>query len=209
MAGRGLVWSAVVGVLITAAGCGGESSGASSATGGVGAAAAAIGGDGPSSGGASSGGVAAGGSHSVGGSETGGMGVGDPPPECMAPCVWALVAPCRPQGEWECREQTEGTVTVACSPGSDWGYVFDHEAGSVVFVGPDGELCYTIEVDPADSSSVYRDAAGVEVARLSYVDSAAGTISMSCADGSPAVVSAPDAPACDPWVMHCTEGTCD
>ena len=105
--------------------------------------------------------------------------------------------------------QTEGTLTVACSPDSDWGYVHDHEAGSVVFVGPDGELCYTIEVDPTDSSSVYRDAAGVEVARLSYVDSAAETISTDCADGSPAVISVMDDPACEPWMVNCAEGTCD
>ncbi len=196
--GRERTWAAALWIVAILAGCGGESSDPSTTTGGTTASGGVTAGD-ASTGSASAGGVAA------GGSDSGGTGVGDPPPECMAPCIWALVSPCRPPGT--CTVETSDTAVVGCSPDSDWGYVYDVAAGTVEFAGPDGNLCYTIVQE--ENASIYRDAAGNLVASLEHVDPEAGTYSTTCADGSPTVVSGLDDPACAAWDLDCAEGACE
>jgi hypothetical protein len=160
-------------------------------------------------------GPASGGSTGIGGSSTGGqdggvVGTGGegttdgPPPECYAPCLWALVADCRPAGA--CTSEDRGDLRILCDSASSWRYENDTFISTTTVLGRDGSLCYVVE--NTNSMPTYLDADGNVVVTLDLGTRVDGRYLATCADGTQ-YYSDHNAPECLAWAMvTCTEGVC-
>lgn len=156
-----------------------------------------------------------GGGTGVGGSSTGGqdggvVGTGGgsttdgPPPECYAPCLWALVSDCRPAGA--CTSDERGDLRILCDSASSWRYEYDTFVSETTVLGQDGSLCYVVE--NTNSTPTYLDADGNVVVTLGLGTRVDGRYLATCADGTQ-YYSDHNAPECLTWAMPaCTEGVC-
>jgi hypothetical protein len=146
-----------------------------------------------------SGNDAAGGADGVGGAI-------DPAlPGCYFPCLWELIARCRPVSR--CTTEVRGDLEVSCDPDSQW----RNETNTVTYVinvtSQTGAPCYT--ATGVDGIWTYLDGAGTYVATVRYADAdSRGFYPVECADGTTGS-SNHEAPGCEVFAgPECTPGVC-
>ena len=196
--------------LLSPAACGSTGEDASHSNRGAGGSSSAIGSGGAVGGGQPTGGAdsAGTGGQPSGGASGTGAAAGSAPAECYAPCLWELIAPCRPPGECT-RENVDGG-RIHCSPDSDWRMV-DEFGGQRTVYGPDGSLCYTTQAGASTATAIsdeYRDASGNLVATVDQSFDGTSVLT-TCASGTPMVSTHPFADECEPWApRECIYGDC-
>jgi hypothetical protein len=181
------------------AGEGGPGGAASTGTGGTaGEAPSPIGGAAPDSG-SSAGGVPHSGS---GGAVPDGGPIADasgdrpvPGPECIAPCIWELIEPCRPTGP--CTRTVDGSTIYACyADGATTVATSEHRYDYM----PDGSLCYSVDY-ATDGGQVWHDGNGTVVATLTRNEDGSETVACGGDEyrtdiDTPECQAALDAPEC-------------
>ena len=206
--GRGaeLALAAVLAIGGAVGGCGSNDDDDDAAQGGSGGQAATTGG--ASGGIASTGGLppdsGSGGRTLDGGDATdaaGGRPV--PGPECIAPCIWELMEPCRPTGP--CVRTIEETTARHCYAD---GVTEVSSAEHRYYYMPDGSPCYS--VDFTGGAQVWHDGSGATIATLTS-DDVDGSQTVVCGGNeyhvdvnTPECQAALDAPECE--MGECTAG---
>jgi hypothetical protein len=118
-----------------------------------------------------SGNDAAGGAPGIGGATEG----------CYFPCLWDLVARCRPVSR--CTVELRGDLEVSCDPDSQWRNETNTATYQINVTSQSGAPCYT--ATGVDNVWTYYDGAGTYVATVRYGDAdSRGFYPVECADGT-------------------------
>jgi hypothetical protein len=211
----------VVAVGLLSVGCGEDTNtgntGGSAGTAIAGSGGGQTGGAGPSTGGSNAGGTAGtgvgGGNAGTGGGAAGEAATGGaagtpvrpvPGPECIAPCIWELMEPCRPTAP--CTRSAVDVLPIHFCFGD--GASLSMSLDELRAYTPDGSLCYS--VDYTDAGEVWHDSTGTEVATLTR-DEQDGSQTVVCGGNqyhvdlnTPECQAALDGPECESG--ECTAG---